>query len=203
MLHPHTELRYLGPEIGSGVFATAPIPMGTITWVQDSLDQVIDLKVHTKYRDYPPVLERYSFRNKDGQYVLCWDYARFVNHHCEANCLSPGLEFEIALRDIAEGEELTNDYGSLNLEFVMECTCGSERCRGETRPEDFENLADRWDSLLQHAFPSIDSVEQPLWPYLESGKLVKACLSGDEPIPSIRNHLYKPAVSTSLNGKKA
>ena len=73
MLHPNPELRYLGPEIGSGVIATAPIPKGTITWVQDELDQVIDVKGNPTFQAYPAVLERYSFRNKDGFYVL-WAY---------------------------------------------------------------------------------------------------------------------------------
>lgn len=189
MLHPNTELRYLGPEIGSGVVATAPIPKGTITWVQDSLDQVIDVKGNPNYQNYPPVLERYSFRNKEGFYILCWDYARFVNHHCEANCLSPGMDFEIAIRDIEAGEELTNDYGSLNLEFTMECMCGSLQCRGRTAPEDFVHYSDGWDKALGAAFPWIARVEQPLWNYLEAPAFVKSCLEGRSPIPSIREHM--------------
>ena len=192
MLHPNAELRYSGPEVGSGVYATAFIPKGTITWVQDPLDQVIDLNSNPEYRDYPPVLERYSFRNRDGHYVLCWDYARFVNHHCEANCLSPGLDFEIAIRDIEEGEEITNDYGSLNLEFEMTCLCQSPHCRRCTKPEDFDQLADVWDELLQQAFPHISKVDQPLWSQLSDRGFVKACLEDTRLVPSIRNHLYKP-----------
>ena len=191
MLHPNTELRYLGPEIGSGVIATAPIPKGTITWVQDELDQVIDVKGTPKFQAYPPVLERYSFRNKDGFYVLCWDYARFVNHHCEANCLSPGMDFEIAIRDIEAGEELTNDYGSLNLEFTMECMCGSPRCRKRTEPQDFPRLAGGWAQLLRAAFPAIESVDQPLWSYLEDPNFVRDCLEGRAPIPSICEHMVE------------
>ena len=191
MLHPNTELRYLGPEIGSGVIATAPIPKGTITWVQDQLDQVIDVIGNQTFRAYPPVLERYSFRNKDGFYVLCWDYARFVNHHCEANCLSPGMDFEIAIRDIEAGEELTNDYGSLNLEFTMECMCGSPRCRKRTEPQDFPRLSQGWDQSLRAAFPFIDRVDQPLWSYLEAPNFVKECLEGRAPTPSIREHMVE------------
>ena len=191
MLHPNTELRYLGPEIGSGVIATAPIPKGTITWVQDELDQVIDVKGNPTFQAYPAVLERYSFRNKDGFYVLCWDYARFVNHHCEANCLSPGLDFEIAIRDIEAGEELPNVYGSLNLEFTMECMCGSLHCRKRTEPEDFPRLAEGWDRSLRAAFPFIAKVEQPLWGYLESPDFVKECLEGRAPIPSIGEHMVE------------
>lgn len=199
MLHPHTEVRFISPEIGSGVFATSPLPKGTITWVQDPLDQVIDLEAQPEYRDYPPTLERYSFRNADGHYVLCWDQARFVNHNCQANCLSPGLDFEICIRDIQQGEELTNDYGSLNLEFQMECSCRAPGCRGVTQPGDFENLAPQWDKLLQMAFPQIAKVDQPLWSRLADPDLVLGCLAKKRPIPSIFQHHFSP--ETKLNQK--
>lgn len=35
MIHPDTELRFINPEIGYGVFATQFIPRGTITWVRE------------------------------------------------------------------------------------------------------------------------------------------------------------------------
>ena len=41
MLHPHTELKFVSPDIGYGVFASSFIPKGTITWVKDELDRVI------------------------------------------------------------------------------------------------------------------------------------------------------------------
>ena len=44
MLHPNTELRYVDGTVGHGVFATAPIPMGTFTWVKDALDRVFTPK---------------------------------------------------------------------------------------------------------------------------------------------------------------
>lgn len=194
MLHPCTEIRFINEEIGSGVFATARLPKGTITWVQDPLDQVIDLERQPQYRSYPPTLERYSFRNADGHYVLCWDYARFVNHNCEANCLSPGMDFEICIRDIEAGEELTNDYGSLNLEFTMTCSCGGASCRRVTSPDDFIRLAPGWDQALALAYPSIEKVEQPLWPYLSDPFSVRECLAGKRPIPSILEHHFEAPV---------
>ena len=35
MIHPATELRWVGSSIGYGVFATAVIPRGTIVYVKD------------------------------------------------------------------------------------------------------------------------------------------------------------------------
>jgi SET domain-containing protein len=70
--------------------------------------------------------------------------ARWINHGCAPNCEAELLEedgaqrvFIIALRDIAEGEELTYDYGleidaryTKKLKKEFECRCGSEDCRG-------------------------------------------------------------------------
>ena len=38
MIHPNTELRFINPVVGYGVFATDFIPEGTITYVKDSLE---------------------------------------------------------------------------------------------------------------------------------------------------------------------
>src|SRR5882762_139189 len=116
MIHPHTELRFAGPHIGWGVFATRPIPRGTITWALDALDQrFTDAQIAALPTAARQQLDIYSFINSHGLHVLCWDHARFVNHSCAANCLSVGYDFELAIRDIAAGEELTDDYGTFNL----------------------------------------------------------------------------------------
>lgn len=41
MIHPDSELLFVSPQIGLGVFATRFIPKGTITWVFDPLDQIV------------------------------------------------------------------------------------------------------------------------------------------------------------------
>src|SRR5262249_5956257 len=70
----------------------------------------------------------------------------------------------IALRDIAEGEELTTDYGVLQVDRVaFRCACGAARCRGEVRPGDLHRHADRWDAAVREVLPCIDQVAQPLW----------------------------------------
>lgn len=38
MIHPDTELRLVDARIGYGVFASAPIPKGSILYVQDPLE---------------------------------------------------------------------------------------------------------------------------------------------------------------------
>src|SRR5262245_12741127 len=114
MIHPHTELRFINPELGFGVFATQFIPRGTVTWVRDHLDQVIPAeRLATLPPPYRALLDRYTFRGAAGQHILCWDIGRFMNHSCEPSCLGPSADFEIAVRDVYPGEELTGDYGAL------------------------------------------------------------------------------------------
>ena len=71
MIHPHSELRFVSPEIGLGVFATQFIPKGTITWVFDPLDQIV---THAKSSRLPARLQRqldiYSYQNGRGERIL-------------------------------------------------------------------------------------------------------------------------------------
>lgn len=177
MIHPDTELRYVNDTIGYGVFATRHIPRGTITWVRDELDQAISADQIICLREpYKQILNKYAYLDRHGDMILCWDHARFMNHSCTATCLSPGYDFEIAVRDLRPGEELTDDYGSLNLETSFNCACGRPQCRGWIRPDDNEWNADRWDALLRAAFPAIQEVAQPLWSVVKDTQdVLQAC----------------------------
>ncbi|HEY3967876.1 MAG TPA: SET domain-containing protein [Planctomycetaceae bacterium] len=164
MIHPDTELRFVNDKIGYGVFATRDIPRGTITWVRDSLDQAFSPdQIRHMQEAYQHVLGKYAYTDRHGKLVLCWDHARFMNHSCEATCLSAGYDFEIAIRDVLAGEELTDDYGTLNLESSFPCACASAKCRGHVHPEDSLYGAERWDELLRENFPLVGKVAQPLW----------------------------------------
>ncbi len=187
MIHPDTELRLANPQIGHGVFATRFIPKGTITWVRDRLDQTFTpadvARLPTAYHD---IVLKYSFIDGAGRFVLCWDHARFVNHSCTPTCRSAGYDFEIAVRDIAPGEELTDDYGSLNLEYDFDCSCGLPQCRRQIRPGDLLSFADDWDRIVAEPFRLISNVPQPLWRFLEEKDTVDAALSGVSPIASVK-----------------
>lgn len=189
MLHPDTELRYIDAAIGYGVFATAPIPCGTITWVRDDLDQAFSPdQVSAMPALYTGVLEKYCFRDSSGDWILCWDLARYLNHSCDPTCLSAGYDFEIAVRDIAPGEELTDDYATLNPEEPFACLCGAENCRRMIRPEDAERLAEEWDYRVRRVFPRVGQTPQPLWAFVREAEEVEAALRTGE-VASCRRHL--------------
>ncbi|HMN90955.1 MAG TPA: SET domain-containing protein-lysine N-methyltransferase, partial [Saprospiraceae bacterium] len=80
MLHPHTELRFIGTGVGYGVFATSYIPQGTITYVKDSLELEVSPEA---YRLHPPamqaVIEKYSYIDERGYRIISWDFAKYIN----------------------------------------------------------------------------------------------------------------------------
>lgn len=168
MLHPDTELRFINNVIGYGVVATKLIPKGTITWVQDDLDKVYTAadiqKLNPLVLDY---LDKYSFTNAKGQQVLCWDNAKFVNHSFRPSCMSTAYDFEIAIRDILPGEQLTDDYGYLNVAEPFEAEDeGTER--KVVYPDDILRYYEEWDKLITDNFEAIADVKQPLQKFVLS-----------------------------------
>lgn len=190
MIHPATELRFVSEVMGYGVFATQFIPKGTITWVHDDLDQSFRLdQIQRMEEPYRRILEKYTFVDGSGQAILCWDHSRFINHSCNPNCLSAGYDFELAVRDIQAGEELTDDYGTLNLQTPFSCACQSPQCRQEISGADAQQLADAWDLVVRPVFPLIPQVSQPLWFYVREKAELEKALKHPELIRSIRSNL--------------
>jgi uncharacterized protein len=62
----------------------------------------------------------------------------FLNHSCEPNVGVQGQIVFVALRDVAAGEELTLDYGTIDHDAEpMTCRCGTPACRGVVTGEDW------------------------------------------------------------------
>ena len=172
MIHPHTEIRHINDNIGYGVFATNRIPKGTIVYVKDDLEVEISNEEFQKYspgiRDH---LEKYSYVDERGIRILSWDFAKYVNHCCNANNISTAYGFDIAVRDIEQGEELTCDYGVLNVDEEMPLVCSKKDCRGVLKPSDFETYYLKWDELLKSALLEFKKVNQPLISLVTQRKL--------------------------------
>ncbi len=166
MIHPMTELRYISSKMGFGVFATADIPKGTITYVVDDLDIVIPLD-DAKLQDpvYGPLIERYGYTDRNGNWIISWDIGRYVNHCCHPNTITTGYDMEVAIRDIKEGEEITSDYGVYAFEETIKLSCDMADCRKELTPFDFDQCVHDWDEVVKATLPFVGQVEQPLMPY--------------------------------------
>jgi SET domain-containing protein len=110
----------LGPSdiAGIGLFAAEHIPKGTVTWrFMPAYDRLL---TEADIDNLPEparsnILDHVYLDAASGQFVLCADNARFMNHADNPNTAgvheSGSIEgFDVATRDIAAGEELTCDY---------------------------------------------------------------------------------------------
>ena len=198
MVHPHTELRFVNPRIGWGVFATRAIPKGTIVWALDALDQHFSPEQVAALPAYAQSqLRTYSYTDGRGRAVLCWDHGRFFNHSCAANCLSLGYDFELAVRDIAAGEELTDDYGTLNPGEPFPCGCASAECRGQVLPDDMTRFGHGWNTAAREAFFLIPAVPQPLWEVVRDRAEIESALADPTRLRPIHHH-YRGLLSAAL-----
>ena len=195
MIHPHTELKLINEEKGIGVVATQFIPKGTITWALDPLDQIFSNEdVHQMKPFFRNFIDKYAYRDEQGNYVLCWDHSRFVNHSYHANCISTAYNFELAVRDIYPGEEITNDYGHLNLmePFYAAAEPGSDR--QAVMPDDLLHYHKLWDAQLHSAFARFNLVPQPLSELIDENftEKIRLIAAGIEDMDSILNCYYDP-----------
>lgn len=194
MIHPSTELRYINADIGFGVFATVAIPVGTIVYVQDKLDiSVPEHEFNAMDGHMKRNVEHYSFIDERGNRVVCWDHAKYVNHCCHPNTISTGYGFEIAIRDIEAGEQITDDYGLFNVTYETEFSCDITDCRKNVLREDLVKYHLAWDKQIIESLRYLDKVPQLLLPYMDN--LIRdqlySYISGADEYLSVLNTLHR------------
>jgi len=106
----------MGPSAihGMGLIAQQFIPKGAMVW---EYTPELDLTLSREELDALPERARRAFLYwsyqdvHSGEYILCFDDARYFNHSDDPN--TDGCR---ALRDIAPGEEITYDYRRWDLD---------------------------------------------------------------------------------------
>nr|WP_320049392.1 SET domain-containing protein [uncultured Desulfuromonas sp.] len=168
MIHPATTVRPVSPEIGNGVFATEFIPCGTLIVVKDCCDLSLS---RSDFFALPEVLrqslETFMYHDKHGQLVLGWDHAKYMNHSCCSNTMMTDYGVEVVVRDIAEGEEVTSEYGLLNVQDPYDLYCNCVHCRCALRLDDIDRYAPQWDEQILAALQRVELCAQPLWNLLD------------------------------------
>ena len=104
---------------GIGLFAAEHIKRGVPVWqFNPALDVRLD---ESDLRQLAPParaqVDSYAYLdNRTGELILCGDDARFFNHSATPNVIDSATDpyLCIAARDIAAGEELTQDYFSFD-----------------------------------------------------------------------------------------
>lgn len=168
MIHPNTTLRYINDAVGYGVFATADIPEGTIVYVKDGLEIELSPEQFASHKPrMQEIIEKYSYMDERGFRIVSWDFGKYVNHCCNCNTISTGYGFEIAIRHIHAGEQITDEYGLFNIEQEFSLICSFENCRGKVKPGDLETYYPIWDQKIKKALSRFKEVEQPLFPMVD------------------------------------
>lgn len=174
MIIPNLRMKWISDEKGYGLFATQQIPKGTITFIQDSLDIVISKRQFLRTPELLKAsIEKYSYLLPDGDRIISWDLGKYMNHCCQANTLTTGYGFEIAIRDISAGEEVTDDYRIFSKNFksnVFSCPNKSD-CNQPLIPT--ESAVASWDEKILPAIINVFEVDQPLIAFLDSTVLAE------------------------------
>jgi hypothetical protein len=144
---PKTEVRE-SPIQGRGLFARVPIAKGEIVAVKggyvltgrewDMLEKELgpaEIQIAEDLFIAPTTQPE-----RDGAML-------YTNHSCEPNIAIQGQIALVAMRDIAADEELTHDWATTDdLDYEMQCNCGSPSCRGTITGKDWmkEELQKRY-----------------------------------------------------------
>lgn len=200
MMHPNTKIQFINGNIGVGLFATAFIPKGTITYVKDQLEiRILPDDPIINHPLYAVLVEKYSFIDGDGTRIISWDHAKYVNHCCECNTISTGYGFEIAIRDIQKEEQITDEYGLFNIKEDMALECGNPRCRKVLNVNDIDLYGAAWDEKAKAALFYLEKVDQPLSVYLDKKitKAMKTYLKTGKSYKSVMSLRCRSSVKTS------
>lgn len=201
MIHPHSEPRMIDQNIGYGVFATSFIPKGTITYVKDPLE--IELS-QTSYDllepAYQVIADKYSYVDEYGTLIISWDHAKYVNHSCDCNTISTGYGFEIAIKDIKKGDEITDEYGLFNMKEQMTLSCACRNCRKVLTPSDVDVYYAGWDRRIRRALRELTHVAQPLMPFLDKATYIALMkfINGESKYKSVYSLKYVPDVERTI-----
>ena len=168
MIIPWVKIVWISDDKGYGLVATQDIPKGTVTFVQDGLDIVL---TQSQLEGMNPHLiehiEKYSYEDYLGRLVIFWDLGKHMNHDDRANTLTTGYGFEIAVRDIKQGEEVTDDYRI----FSTHHDTSTFRKKGKTKISGHgalsPSLLKKWDEKVRSALLEVSKYPQPLVKFLE------------------------------------
>ena len=116
---------------GEGTFAAVDIKKGERIFAVDDSNLVPEGLSH---EEAERIYKHHCDDIAGGKKVILREPDGWINHSCEPNInrkTLDGVRWEVALRDISAGEELTHDYRiNGGGDTTWECNCGSARCRG-------------------------------------------------------------------------
>ncbi|MDX1350212.1 MAG: SET domain-containing protein-lysine N-methyltransferase, partial [Putridiphycobacter sp.] len=106
-------------------------------------------------------------------------------------CLTTAYDFEIAIRDIQPGEQLTDDYGYLNISAPFRGIDEGTK-RKVVYPDDLLKYYKIWDKKLLKVFDNVTKVDQALKSLIkpELWQEIEAVSEGQQEMRSILHNYY-------------
>lgn len=149
-LAPQIEVQQHPEKGGCGIFATAPIPAGTLLILWGGR-----IVTGAQFAELPAWAQRFSLQVEADLYQISFaedEPGNFVNHSCDPNAGLRGQIALVAMHDIAPGEEICFDYAMSDSSPYDEftCACGAARCRGQVTGRDWRlsELQQRYDGYF-------------------------------------------------------
>jgi hypothetical protein len=108
-----------------GVFALRGFCIGEVVLRWDTSVCISSIETDTIQDTEKGYLHPYS----SDRLILVQPPERYVNHSCSHNTEVHNF-CDVAIRDIAPGEEITSNYETDGAGHIFKCQCGSPECRG-------------------------------------------------------------------------
>lgn len=133
-----TEVRK-SPIQGKGLFAKESIAQSEIVAVKGGY-----ILNHQQWTELEPTLGSAEIQIEEDFFIAPINKTHrdgsmlYTNHSCDPNIAIQGQIVFMAMRDIAVNEELTHDWATTDdLDYEMQCNCGSTQCRGTITGKDW------------------------------------------------------------------
>ncbi len=151
---PRVEIRSSSVQ-GNGMFATQPIHEGEVVVRIGGT-----VMMEEEFRAYIATVPRYNaVQIGEGLHLVDIPTSPGgMNHSCDANLWMRDEVTVVARRDIAAGEELTQDYALYTTSptwSMRPCRCGAPACRQEITGNDWQ-LPDVQERYRDHFSPFIN-----------------------------------------------
>lgn len=136
-LSPRLQLRPCPEKGGYGLFATEPLSAGEILAVWGGI-----IVPGARLSEYPVYAQTHGLQVEEDLFLLPLtedDPSDYFNHCCDPNAGLAGQITLVAMRPIAQDEEICFDYAMSDSNPYDEfaCGCGTPNCRGRVTADDW------------------------------------------------------------------
>jgi hypothetical protein len=157
---------------GKGLFANTFIPAGELLWKEDIQMGLANEYTFEEMKTWPKETQvsfgHFAYQISD--YVMRGpdpfnksekqpeeDASNFMNHSCDPTCWFEDYLTMTARRDIQQGEEITYDYATSELQetkSIPNCGCGSKFCRTAITKDDWK-IPELQERYKNHFLPHV------------------------------------------------